>query len=108
MSKQTKRASAALRALKAADTAADRLAAAQALESAACQLRRALKQETTEQQQERWIVQAWNGKRWAKVRGSEGGPWPLKSRAQRIATLRQQAERGASSTEGMPHRVVQS
>lgn len=47
VSKQTKRASAALRALKQADSAEERLAAAQALESAACQLRRALKQETS-------------------------------------------------------------
>ncbi len=42
---QTQRASAALSALKKAGTVAERLAAAQALESAACQLRRALKQE---------------------------------------------------------------
>lgn len=45
VNKQTKRASTALRALKNAGTLDERLAAAQALESAACQLRRALKQE---------------------------------------------------------------
>jgi len=39
----TKRAAAALKALRSASTDAERLAAAQALESAACQLRRALK-----------------------------------------------------------------
>jgi hypothetical protein len=48
VSKQTKRATAALRALKQAGSAEERLAAAQALESAACQLRRALKQETSQ------------------------------------------------------------
>ncbi len=42
---QTQRASAALSALKKATTTAERLTAAQALESAACQLRRALKRE---------------------------------------------------------------
>jgi hypothetical protein len=45
---QTKRATVALSALKHATTAEERLAAAQALESAACQLRRALKQETSQ------------------------------------------------------------
>ncbi len=44
---QTKRATVALSALKHASTTAEKLAAAQALESAACQLRRALKQEQT-------------------------------------------------------------
>jgi hypothetical protein len=47
---QTKRATVALSALKHATTAEERLAAAQALESAACQLRRALKQETSQQE----------------------------------------------------------
>lgn len=46
IARQTKRAAEAMRALRAATTDADRLAAAQALESAACQLRRALKQTT--------------------------------------------------------------
>ncbi len=43
---QTQRATVALSALKKAGTVSERLAAAQALESAACQLRRALKQES--------------------------------------------------------------
>ena len=42
----TKRAGDALKALRAADNDAARLEAAKALESAACQLRRALKQKT--------------------------------------------------------------
>ena len=45
ITKQEKRARAALAALRKAKSATERLAAAQALESAACQLRRALKQE---------------------------------------------------------------
>lgn len=44
----TKRATAAMKDLRAATTDLERLAAAQALESAACQLRRALKTATTE------------------------------------------------------------
>jgi len=43
VSANTKRASEALAALKRARTAGDKLAAAKSLESAACQLRRALK-----------------------------------------------------------------
>jgi hypothetical protein len=54
-----------------------------------------------------FVVQVWNGKRWAKVRGGEGGPWSTRDRAERIATSRQAAERRSSSTEGMPHRVVE-
>ncbi len=42
---QTKRATSALAELKRARSTSEQLAAAQALESAACQLRRALKQE---------------------------------------------------------------
>ena len=45
--KQTARATDAFAALAKARTKADRLAAAQALESAACQLRRALKEEAS-------------------------------------------------------------
>jgi hypothetical protein len=55
----------------------------------------------------RYVVQVWNGKRWAKVRGDEGGPWNTRDRAERIADAREHAERRPSSTEGMPHRVVE-
>lgn len=55
-----------------------------------------------------YVVQVWNGRRWAKVRGAEGGPWTLRSRAERVARSRQEAPRRSSSTEGMPHRVVAS
>lgn len=54
---------------------------------------------------EQFIVQVWNGKTWSKVRGVEGGPWSLRSRAQRIADSRERCPRRTSSTEGMPHRV---
>lgn len=55
-----------------------------------------------------YVVQVFSGGRWAKVRGSEGGPYSLRSRAERIAEARQNAEpRGLSSTEGLPHRVIE-
>ena len=54
-----------------------------------------------------FVVEVWNGRRWAKVRGPEGGPWSLKSRAERIAEGRQNAPRRASSTDGLPHRVTE-
>lgn len=54
-----------------------------------------------------YVVQAWNGKRWAKVRGEEGGPWSRRARAECIARSRQNMQRRASSTDGMPHRVVE-
>lgn len=54
-----------------------------------------------------FVVEVWNGKRWAKVRGDEGGPWDYRGRAERIARAREAAERRTSSTEGMPHRVRQ-
>jgi hypothetical protein len=55
----------------------------------------------------RFVVQVYNGKRWAKVRGHEGGPWSTRDRAERIARSREAAERRESSTEGMPHRVAE-
>lgn len=55
-----------------------------------------------------YYVQVWNGRRWARVRGPEGGPWGTVSRAGRIADGRETSARRASSTEGMPHRVVDS
>jgi hypothetical protein len=54
-----------------------------------------------------YVVQAFNGKRWAKVRGAEGGPWTNRARAERVARSREAAERRESSTEGLPHRVVE-
>lgn len=54
-----------------------------------------------------FIVQVWNGRVWRKVRGIEGGPWSLRSRAERIADARERAPRRTSSTEGMPHRVIE-
>lgn len=53
----------------------------------------------------RFVVQAWNGRTWRKVRGAEGGPWTTFDRAKRIADARQNAKRRPSSTEGLPHRV---
>jgi len=29
-----------------------------------------------------YVVQVWNGHRWAKVRGVEGGPWLTRQRAE--------------------------
>lgn len=55
----------------------------------------------------KYVVQVWNGSRWAKVRGPEGGPWNTRDRAERIADGRERAERRQSSTEGLPHRVVE-
>jgi hypothetical protein len=55
-----------------------------------------------------YVVQVFNGKRWVKVRGAEGGPWSTLSRAERIARGREDMPRRASSTEGMPHRVIQA
>jgi hypothetical protein len=52
-----------------------------------------------------YVIQAWNGKRWAKVRGTEGGPW-RKDAALRMAARREALPRRTSSTEGMPHRVL--
>ncbi len=104
---QTKRATLALSQLKKATSSSEQLAAAQALESAACQLRRALKRETSELEPLEYVVEVWNGKRWAKVRGYEGGPFKYETLAQRMADLRQAApSRGLSSTEGMQHRVT--
>lgn len=55
-----------------------------------------------------FVVEVYSGDRWAKVRGSEGGPYSLRSRAERIAEGRENAKpRGLSSTEGLPHRVVE-
>ncbi len=55
-----------------------------------------------------FIVQVWNGKKWAKVRGYEGGPFAYQGRAERMASAREQApSRGLSSTDGMPHRVIE-
>ncbi len=62
---------------------------------------------TDENTKGQFVVQVWNGKRWAKVRGPEGGPWMYRSRAERIAAGRENSERRTSSTEGMPHRVVE-
>lgn len=53
----------------------------------------------------KYVVQVWNGRTWRKVRGPEGGPWLTRDRAERIAAARQNAERRASSTDGLPHRV---
>jgi len=56
-----------------------------------------------------YVVQVWNGKRWAKVRGAEGGPWSTKDRAERIAFHREHCTAGVirpHTTEGRPHRVV--
>lgn len=55
-----------------------------------------------------FIVQVWNGRRWAKVRGVEGGPWTRRDRAERIAREREAGQRRASSTEGYPHRVIET
>jgi hypothetical protein len=53
-----------------------------------------------------YVVEVWNGRRWSKVRGSEGGPWRRRQHAERIAEARTHAaRRSLSSTEGMPHRV---
>ncbi len=54
-----------------------------------------------------YIIQAYNGKRWAKVRGSEGGPWHNRAAAERLAQARERCPRRPSSTEGCPHRVVE-
>lgn len=54
-----------------------------------------------------FVVQVWNGKRWSKVRGPEGGPWRTHDRAERIAQGRENSERRPNSTEGMPHRVIE-
>lgn len=54
-----------------------------------------------------FVVEVWNGRRWAKVRGPEGGPWQTRDRAERIAASRENSERRASSTEGFPHRVAE-
>lgn len=55
-----------------------------------------------------YVVQVWNGRAWRKVRGPEGGPWSLRSRAERVAAVRESARpRDFSSTEGMPHRVIE-
>lgn len=54
-----------------------------------------------------FVVQVWNGRAWRKVRGLEGGPWSKRDRAVRVAEARERAERRSSSTEGMPHRVVE-
>ena len=63
---------------------------------------------TTRKENTVYVVEVWNGKRWAKVRGYEGGPFKFEGRAERMATLREAApSRGLSSTEGMPHRVVE-
>lgn len=56
-----------------------------------------------------YVVQVLSGGRWSKVRGSEGGPYLLRSRAERIARARENATpSGLSSTEGQPHRVVEA
>jgi hypothetical protein len=52
-----------------------------------------------------WIVQAWNGRTWRKVRGVEGGPYLTRQRAERIAASRADSPLRESSTEGMSHRV---
>ena len=55
-----------------------------------------------------YIVQAWNGKRWAKVRGVIGGPWHDFEGHEGIGAKR--AARMAAVAErdnGKPHRVVQ-
>lgn len=52
-----------------------------------------------------WVVQVFNGRGWAKVRGPEGGPWNRGSRAFRIAVSRSAMPTRSSSTEGFPHRV---
>jgi len=52
-----------------------------------------------------WIVQAWNGRTWRKVRGVEGGPYLTRQRAERIAASRADCPRRESSTEGNAHRV---
>lgn len=54
-----------------------------------------------------YVVQAWNGRTWRKVRGGEGGPWTTQQRAELIAAAREAAPRRSSSTEGMPHRVAE-
>lgn len=53
-----------------------------------------------------FVVQAFNGKRWAKVRG-DGYVRRTRASAERAATLRAALPRRSSSTEGMPHRVVE-
>jgi len=53
-----------------------------------------------------YVVQVWNGKRWAKLRGGEGGPWSTRARAESIARNRERSPRRPSSTEGYPHRVA--
>lgn len=54
-----------------------------------------------------YVVQQFDGKRWAKVRGPEGGPWSTRDRAERIAQGRENATpTSLSSSEGRPHRVV--
>lgn len=54
-----------------------------------------------------YIVQVYSAGRWAKVRGVEGGPWRTRQRAERIAAGRENAECRTSSTEGLPHRVIE-
>jgi hypothetical protein len=54
---------------------------------------------------EGFVIQVWNGRRWAKVRGVEGGPYLTRDRAERIAASRERQPMRTSSTEGMPHRV---
>lgn len=54
-----------------------------------------------------FVVQVWNGTRWAKLRGNQGGVWMTRERAERVATSREAMPRRESSTEGMPHRVVE-
>ncbi len=80
---QTQRASAALSALKKSQTIAERLAAAKALESAACQLRRALFVESTTEPRiesgERLVIfigRSQSGNRWHVVR-HPGAAFPV-------------------------------
>jgi len=55
-----------------------------------------------------FIVQVQVNGRWRKVRGVEGGPWNTRDRAERVAFYRGRAKRRTSSTEGLPHRVVEA
>lgn len=55
----------------------------------------------------RYVVQVYSGGRWAKVRGNDGGPWNLRSRAARVAAARESLPVRLSSTEGLPHRVIE-
>jgi hypothetical protein len=54
-----------------------------------------------------YVVEVLTGRGWRKVRGPEGGPWRTRDRAERIAQGREASDRRTSSTEGLPHRVVQ-